>query len=173
MAPSRRCGLPRRKIPHQIGPVEEQNADAGRRRAPGTAAMILASTPGKPTGNRSSLTGRFLSSASAAPSSVAGSSAMRLENMRNPAVGDDPGHNPRLCKGHQPSAPEPATTSVAHQLRSHSRLSGRRPGASRCARRSPPVIADPSPTALLAGCPGKHAGVSPSNSKSRQVRVLN
>ena len=55
--------------------------------------MIVASMSGKPTGNRSTITGRFLSSASAAPSSVAGSPAMRLENRRNPAVGDDPGHN--------------------------------------------------------------------------------
>jgi hypothetical protein len=87
-------------------------------------------------------------------SSVAGSPAMRRENRRNPAVGDDPGHN-RVHGFVKHITPEPARTSVAHQLRSHSRLSGRRLGASRCARRSPAVLAHPSLTTLLAGRPRK------------------
>jgi hypothetical protein len=68
MAPSRRCGLPRRKIPHQIWPVENRTLMPDGGPEPGTAAMIVASTSQNPTGNRSTITGRFLSRASAVPS---------------------------------------------------------------------------------------------------------
>jgi hypothetical protein len=90
-------------------------------------------------------------------SSVAGSPAMRLENRRNPAVGDDPGHNRvhgfvKHINHLLLNRPRPR---LAHQLRSHSRLSGRRLGASRCAKRSPAVLARPSLTTLLAGRPRK------------------
>jgi len=90
-------------------------------------------------------------------SSVAGSPAMRLENRRNPAVGDDPGHNRvhgfvKHINHLLLNRPRPR---LAHKLRSHSRLSGRRLGASRCAKRSPAVLARPSLTTLLAGRPRK------------------
>ena len=118
------------------------------------AAMIVASMSGKPTGNRSTITGRFLSSASAAPSSVAGSPAMRLENRRNPAVGDDPGHN--RVHGFVNHINHLLLNRPGHRWRTSSGhildclVEGQ---ARRVCRRSPAVLAHPS---LTTGRPGKH-----------------